>query len=177
MAHVPVTELTNPVQFFSAPFHGSYGSEMLDIHGYAAAGAFCPAPDVPPCSDFRSDACADCNTCLRAPDLDAGRPSTADTIRLLPGFLQAKPSKQCAKGGLGVYSALFQLNASVTSAFRALSSPLSEQTDFISALIAGRHLVDSVQSALDAAHHSALSPTLQNRNNLQLCEVESWVSS
>jgi hypothetical protein len=87
-----------------------------------------------------------------------------------------------------VYSALFQLdgesglpvglsNASVTSAFRALSSPLSEQKDFISALIAGRHLVDSVQSALDAAHHSALSPTLQNRNNLQFCDVGSWVSS
>lgn len=92
-----------------------------------------------------------------------GRPSTEKTLELLPGFLQAKPSKLCAKGGLGVYSALFELDeadglpvglpdATVTSAFRALSSPLSKQKDFISALLAGRHIVDSVQRALNAAH-------------------------
>ena len=98
-----------------------------------------------------------------------GRPSTDDTIRLLPGFLQAKPSKQCAKGGLGVYSALFEVdsnsglpvglpNATVTSAFRALSAPLSKQQDFISALLAGRHVVDSVQGSLEAAHQGELPP-------------------
>lgn len=118
---------------------------------------------MPPCSNFH-DPCADCNTCLRPSDLEEGRPSTEDTLKLLPGFLQAKPSKQCAKGGLGVYNSLFEVdqssglpvglsNAAVTSAFRALSSPLSTQNDFISALRASRHIVDAVQSTLDDAHH------------------------
>jgi hypothetical protein len=128
-------------------------------------GAFCPAPDLLPCSRW-PEQCADCNTCLRAPDLENGRPSTEDTLRLLPGFLQAKPSKQCAKGGLGVYNTLFQVdessglptgleNAAVTSAFRALSSPLSQQNDFIDALLAHRRIVDSAQSVLDVSHHGA----------------------
>lgn len=132
---------------------------------FGVAGAFCPAPNVPPCGALH-DPCADCNTCLRVEDLDKGRPSTEDTIKLLPGFLQAKPSKQCAKGGLGVYSALFEVdaadglpvglrNATVTSAFRALSAPLSKQHDFVSALLTGRQIVDSAQAALDAAHRGA----------------------
>lgn len=122
------------------------------------AGTFCPAPDIAPCTDW-DHPCADCNTCLRPSDLEEGRPSTEDTLRLLPGFLKAKPSKQCAKGGLGVYSSLIDVdpssgmpmglsNATVTSAFRALSSPLATQEDFISALLASRHIVDSMQATL-----------------------------
>jgi hypothetical protein len=146
--------------------HSALCNASCSMHiGSALAGTFCPAPDVAPCgpSWTRPDPCADCKTCLEPGDLNNGRPTTGQMTFLLPRFLQAKPSKSCAKGGLGVYSPLFErgLNdsqpaglssASVTSAFRALSTPLSRQADFIDALLASRKIVDEVQKQLDDVH-------------------------
>lgn len=40
----------------------------------------------------------------------------------------------------------------VTASFRALSAPLSRQSDFVGALAAARRLEGSCQEVLDAAH-------------------------
>jgi hypothetical protein len=91
-----------------------------------------------------------------------GRPTEDDTEKLLPWFLNAKPSKLCAKGGLGVYNDLIETDTKglpvglkeglVTSAFRAYSTPLSAQADFTGALAASRVLVDSISKVLRQAH-------------------------
>jgi Niemann-Pick C1 protein len=70
---------------------------------------FCPAPDVPPCSEAKGEACADCRPCL--PDLPLGaRPAPQDVARLLPWFLAARPSEACAKGGAGVYTGAIEMD-------------------------------------------------------------------
>lgn len=125
------------------------------------AGSFCPAPDIEPCKSD-SGVCSDCHTCLQPSDLENGRPSLTDVQRLLPWFLEATPSQSCAKGGRGVYNAAFSMDPDseqpaglaeglVTSSFRALSQPLSKQSDFIAALTSSRQLADQIQRSLDKA--------------------------
>eukprot|EP00892_Ulva_mutabilis_P006437 jgi/Ulvmu1/4165/UM019_0144.1 len=123
-------------------------------------GGFCPSPDQEPCKSH-SEKCIDCQACLQPSDLVESRPTLQEFQHLLPWFLNATPSKSCAKGGRGVYNEAFQMDDTgrpsglsegiVTSSFRALSQPLSRQEDFIAALAASRKLADEIQRALDAA--------------------------
>lgn len=106
--------------------------------------------------------CSDCQTCLQSSEIVKARPTLAEFQRLLPWFLHTPPSKSCAKGGRGVYNEAFRFdpgtgqpaglsNGIVTSSFRAMSQPLSRQSDFIAALSSSRRLADKIQRALDAA--------------------------
>lgn len=121
---------------------------------------------MPPCSEDAA-LCNDCATCLKPDDLLNGRPTLNDTRLLLPWFLDAAPSADCAKGGLGVYTDQIRTNPDtgsvvglrdaglVTASFRAFSSPLSKQPDFIKALRATRALVEKAQTKLRDVHRSA----------------------
>lgn len=141
------------------------------------SGGFCPSPDVGPCK-ADSDSCSDCRACLHPADLHHGRPKLPDVQRLLPWFLQATPSQSCAKGGRGVYNAAFKMDPEtaqpeglaegmVTSSFRAMSQPLSRQSDFIAALMSSRRLADRIQRSLDAAAGE----------NMLHCAAQAWLNS
>ncbi|GIL73679.1 hypothetical protein Vretifemale_3814, partial [Volvox reticuliferus] len=67
---------------------------------------YCPPPDQMPCSSNTS-CCDGCSTCVQAA-FEGGRPSVFQFQTYLPWFLGAKPSEQCAKGGLGAYSDALQ---------------------------------------------------------------------
>ncbi|GLI64747.1 hypothetical protein VaNZ11_008114, partial [Volvox africanus] len=67
---------------------------------------YCPPPDQVPCSSNTSE-CSGCSTCVQAA-FEGGRPSVSQFQSYLPWFLGAKPSEQCAKGGLGAYSDALQ---------------------------------------------------------------------
>ena len=132
---------------------------------------YCVPPDQPPCTTDPAF-CSDCSTCLDPRDMQKGWPTLEDTRLLLPWFLKAAPSADCAKGGRGVYTDQIETDArsgdivglagegEVTSSFRAFSTLLSRQSDFISALRATRSLVQHAQDKLNAArvHTSTQTP-------------------
>jgi Niemann-Pick C1 protein len=133
-------------------------------------GTACPPPDQPPCKVIDPDEgpkdtgiCKDCTSCF-SPSPEKGRfnLTVKDFKRFLPRFLEAKPSAECAKGGLGAYNDALQANATdptgvdglsigsiSTSSFTAYYLPLSSQQDFIRALDETRRLVESAVKDLD----------------------------
>lgn len=132
-------------------------------------GTACPPPDQWPCFDptildvdQSTHLCDECEACFDPQDLPPGSiPSAKDFIHFLPQFMQALPSAQCAKGGVGAYTDSIQRDNEdptgikglsdkeiAASAFMAYYVPLSGQGDFISALAATRDLAARASSAL-----------------------------
>eukprot|EP00249_Psilotum_nudum_P020094 c27562_g2_i2 orf=166-3330(+) len=73
------------------------------------SGQYCPPDDQPPCcveGDYCgiTETCKNCTTCFLHSDLQDGRPSTEQFREKLPWFLNALPSSDCSKGGIGAYS-------------------------------------------------------------------------
>jgi len=132
---------------------------------------FCPPPDQYPCfdptiiddPDQSTHICDSCHACFAPEDLPPGSiPARDDFIARLPQFMQAKPSEQCAKGGVGAYSNSIQrdeedltgikgLSEGVVSASAFLSyyHPLSKQEDFIAAVSASRDLATQASQDLN----------------------------
>lgn len=122
-------------------------------------GSYCPPDDQPPCcpedEDFcaASEICQDCTTCFLHSDLLAGRPSTAQFKEKLPWFLNALPSADCSKGGVGAYSSSINLNGYESgiikaSEFRTYHTPLNKQSDFINSMKAGREFASRLSESL-----------------------------
>lgn len=132
---------------------------------------FCPPPDQYPCfdptiiddPDQSTHLCDSCYACFAPEDLPPGSiPGKNDFIARLPQFMHAKPSEQCAKGGVGAYSNSIQrdtqdltgikgLSEGVVSASAFLSyyHPLSKQEDFITAVRASRELATQASKDLN----------------------------
>ncbi|KAL6963597.1 NPC intracellular cholesterol transporter 1 [Sarracenia purpurea var. burkii] len=122
-------------------------------------GSYCPPDDQPPCcspDEISCDLegiCKDCTTCFRHSDLDNGRPSTAQFKEMLPWFLKALPSADCAKGGHGAYTSSVDLNGYKTdviqaSEFRTYHTPLRKQGDFVNSLRSAREFSSRVSDSL-----------------------------
>eukprot|EP00250_Pteridium_aquilinum_P011541 c20139_g1_i1 orf=465-4397(-) len=122
-------------------------------------GSYCPPDDQPPCCPEDEDYCAaseicqDCTTCFLHSDLHAGRPSTSQFKEKLPWFLNALPSADCSKGGVGAYSSSINLNGYESgiikaSEFRTYHTPLNKQSDFINSMKAARKFASQLSESL-----------------------------
>ena len=130
-------------------------------------GTACPPPDQKPCwdKDTKSSTglCDNCTTCLKPGELDPQDiPSSKMFRERLPQFLSAFPSQSCAKGGVGAYSNSFKRSDKDPSGIAGLSNgiieasgfvayytPLSSQSDFISALESTRRMIKSISRSLE----------------------------
>ncbi|KAL2621017.1 hypothetical protein R1flu_001222 [Riccia fluitans] len=121
--------------------------------------SYCPPDDQPPCcpegDDYCSEgeACSDCTTCFLRSDLSDGRPTTKQFKEKLPWFLNALPSADCAKGGIGAYSTSLNLTGYEdgiikASEFRSYHTPLNKQTDYVDALRAGKEFAKRISDSL-----------------------------
>lgn len=122
-------------------------------------GSYCPPDDQPPCCPEDDDYCAaseicqDCTTCFLHLDLHDGRPSTTQFKEKLPWFLNALPSADCSKGGVGAYSSSINLNGYESgiikaSEFRTYHTPLNKQSDFINSMKAAREFASQLSESL-----------------------------
>ncbi|KAL4535608.1 hypothetical protein Ndes2526A_g06428 [Nannochloris sp. 'desiccata'] len=132
---------------------------------------FCPPPDQFPCfdptiiddPDQSTHLCDSCYACFAPEDLPPGSiPGKNDFITRLPQFMQAKPSEQCAKGGVGAYSNSIQRDTQDVTGIKGLSEgvvsasaflsyyhPLSKQQDFIAAVRSSRDLATQASKDLN----------------------------
>mmetsp|Transcript_63224 Transcript_63224/g.199999 ORF Transcript_63224/g.199999 Transcript_63224/m.199999 type:complete len:330 (-) Transcript_63224:62-1051(-) len=141
--------------------------ELSNCCRRAPNGTQCPPPDQPPCQDpsafpRKPDPCEDCSTCFRAagpPGADllvGGRPTAAQFEETLPLFLEALPSADCSKGGLGAYGDSLNLTGMgargattvPASRFRTYHTPAVAQEDFIESLRAARELTGAAAAEL-----------------------------
>ena len=109
----------------------------------------------------------DCETCFdgNSPDplfhLHGSRPTIAQINKTIPWFMEAIPSKECAKAGRGAYNTELERSSSdptgysgisegvVTAArYRGYHTPLATQNDFIMALREAKRLTQKISQEL-----------------------------
>eukprot|EP00899_Mesostigma_viride_P026866 jgi/Mesvir1/7364/Mv19167-RA.1 len=104
--------------------------------------------------------CDACTMCFTSEELDHGRPNVAQFADMLPVFLHARPSADCAKGGLGAYGdsvrhkGLHNNGVIGASSFRAYHTALRSQEDFIEALRFVRNFVAEQSRLLGLRLHA-----------------------
>ncbi|CAI9117104.1 OLC1v1018440C1 [Oldenlandia corymbosa var. corymbosa] len=118
-------------------------------------GSYCPPDDQTPCSMDRATTgiCKDCTTCFLSSELENNRPSATQFQEKLPWFLNALPSANCAKGGIGAYSTSVELKGFEdgviqASSFRTYHTPLNKQADFVNSMRAARDFSSRVSDSL-----------------------------
>lgn len=164
-----ISHLSGPASSWLDDFISWTSPEIPQCCRVFPNGTACPPPDQPPCRIIDPDEgpmdtgiCKDCKPCFSpSPEVGQFNLTVKDFKKYLPRFLEAKPSAECAKGGLGAYNDALQSDPSdptgvdglstgliTSSSFTAYYLPLSSQQDFIHALDATRQLVISASKDL-----------------------------